>query len=172
MIFKRMRISRLVIVSFWISGCSVSTSILDNQSKENMHQHVEINLKVDNETVSIGEFPKLVVEITNRENSILRILDFGRRIDLQRSYSKIRIGKGRKRLRLPQGITDPGSFADNPYLDLPPNETLSINLAPPPIDLSSLKPGKYWVFIKILVNPENEDIRWIESEKVYFKVKK
>src|SRR3954467_11941159 len=62
--------------------------------------------------IRMGTVPHFRLTIANVSDHAMRVIDAGRRVDLQHTYYKLVITKNAKSVNIPRAISDPGPVSD------------------------------------------------------------
>src|SRR3954469_22563292 len=73
--------------------------------------------------IRVGTVPHFHLTITNISDHVMRVIDAGRRVDLQHTYYNLVITRDGKPVNIPRAISDPGQVSDRDWVEIPSGKT-------------------------------------------------
>jgi hypothetical protein len=108
--------------------------------------------------IRVGTVPHFRLTITNVSDHAMRVIDAGRRVDLQHTYYKLVITKNGKSVNIPRAISDPGQVSDRDRVEIPSGKTKNFVLSNFPDQFETLPPGNYEAYVDFWRDPyQNQD---------------
>jgi hypothetical protein len=132
---------RLTMVHAAIAACSIASSV--------WAAPLFVTLEPRHQRVQSGGTPNLLVKVTANEQAAVAKVDA--RTDLRDTYAKLHVMQGGKPVVVPVTISDPGPLKSADYRALDPGDSFTFSHDGSPLQLQSLKPGKYSATLSLAV---------------------